>query len=490
MRTVKTIAIIGAGAAGLTTAKTLLARGYSCTVFERSQTLGGVWATGYSNFGLQVQHELYEYPDFPHLPETPDFTPGEQVQQYLERYARQFGVWPNIRFGTSITKVRKAPDDTGWILAAEHDSVGHEEQFDFVVVCTGLFSNKPHMPSFPGQDNFEGRIIHVSALTDREQLVNKRVAVVGFGKSAADAALESAAVAAKTSLIFRDVHWPVPPKLLEILPFKWVMLNRLTSALIPPYYRPSPLERSLHILGKPLVWLWWRVVELLLIAQFGLGSRRNTRLNLIPSQPIEFDAFGEAVMLPRSAFYPSLRNGAIEPLMTEIAGFNDRGVALKNGEVRQVDVVIMATGWETDYGFLEENLRHALEFANDGLYLYRQMLHPQIEGLAFVGYASTIESVLTYNLQARWLADVLDGKQELPPKDLMQADIEAQRAWKRTSMPFSRGRAARLLLHMLHYHDDLLMDLRISPLRKRGWLAPFKEVFAPYEPKDYRDIVS
>lgn len=490
MRIAKTIAIIGAGAAGLATAKTLLARGYSCTVFERSQALGGVWAAGYSNFGLQVQHELYEYPDFPHLPDTPDFTPGEQVQQYLERYARQFEVWPHIRFGTSIVKVRKAPADAGWILASEHDGVRHEEQFDFVVVCTGLFSNVPHMPSFPGQDDFEGRIIHVSALTDREQLENKRVAVVGFGKSATDAALESAAVASKICLIFRDVHWPVPPKLLEILPFKWAMLNRLTSALIPPYYRPSTLERSLHTLGKPLVWLWWRLVELLLIAQFGLGSRGNTRLSLIPSQPIEFDAFGEAVMLPRPAFYRGLRNGSIEPLKTEIAGFDNRGVALKNGEVREVDVVVLATGWETDYGFLEEDLRHTLEFADDGLYLYRQMLHPQIEGLAFVGYASTIASVLTYNLQARWLADVLDGKHALPAKELMQADIASQRAWKRRSMPFSRGRAARLLLHMLHYHDDLLVDLHISPLRKSGWLAPFKEAFAPYEPSDYRDVVN
>lgn len=489
MRTVKTIAIIGAGAAGLTTAKTLLARGYSCTVFERSPTLGGVWAAGYSNFGLQVQHELYEYPDFPHLPDTRDFTPGEQVQQYLERYARQFEVWPNIRFGSSVMKVRKAPDDAGWIVTVEHDEVRHDEQFDFVVVCTGLFSNKPHMPLFPGQDDFEGRIIHVSGLTDREWLANKRVAVVGFGKSATDAALESAAVAAETCLIFREAHWPIPPKLLEILPFKWAMLNRLTSALIPPYYRPSTLERSLHTLGKPLVWLWWRLVELLLIAQFGLGSRGNTRLSLIPIQPIEYDAFGEAGMLPRPAFYRGIRSGSIEPLMTEIAEYNARGVVLKSGEVREVDVVILATGWETDYGFLENDLRHALEFADDGLYLYRQMLHPQIEGLAFVGYASTIASLLTYNLQARWLADVMDGRHQLPAKDLMQADIASQRAWKRRSMPFSRGRAARLLLHMLHYHDDLLVDLHISPLRKRGWLAPFKEVFAPYEPRDYRDVV-
>jgi dimethylaniline monooxygenase (N-oxide forming) len=490
IRSVKTLAIIGAGAAGLVTAKTLLARGYSCTVFERSQALGGVWAAGYSNFGLQVQRELYEFPDFPHQPDTPDFTPGEQVQQYLERYARRFGVWPTIRFDTSVTNVSKAPDGAGWKLTLEHDGAMRDERFDFVVVCTGLFSNKPHMPSFPGQDNFAGEIIHVSALRHREQLTNKKVAVVGFGKSASDAALESAATATNTLLVFREVHWPVPTKLLELLPFKWAMLNRLTSTLLPPYYRPSMLERCLHSLGRPLVWLWWRLVELLLIAQFGLGSRGNSRLNLVPRQPIEFDAFGEAVMLPRPEFYRGLRSGAIEPVMTEINEFTAHGLVLKDRSQREIDIVILATGWETDYGFFDEDLRRSLDFSVDGLYLYRQMLHPQVEGLAFIGYASTIASVLTYNLQGRWLADLLDGKHRLPTKDLMQADIAAQRVWKRANMPFSRGRAARLLLHMLHYHDELLVDLHISPLRKTGWLAPFKEVFAPYEPRDYRDVVN
>ncbi|MGH8594954.1 MAG: NAD(P)-binding protein [Gammaproteobacteria bacterium] len=65
---VKRVGIIGAGVAGLSTTKLLLAQGLDCTVFDRSSVLGGVWAVGYSNFGVQVQRELYEFPDWP-LPE-------------------------------------------------------------------------------------------------------------------------------------------------------------------------------------------------------------------------------------------------------------------------------------------------------------------------------------------------------------------------------------------------------------------------------------
>jgi hypothetical protein len=43
---------------------------------------------------------------------------------------------------------------------------------------------------------------------------------------------------------------------------------------------------------------------------------------------------------------------------------------------------------------------------------------------------------------------------------------------------------------MLHYHDELLQDFGADPLRKTGIFAPLKEVFAPYEPRDYRTIVS
>ena len=73
---IKHIAIIGAGVAGLATARSVLQAGRDCTIFERSSVLGGVWSDGYLNFGVQVQRELYEFSDWPLPPEAPDFYPG------------------------------------------------------------------------------------------------------------------------------------------------------------------------------------------------------------------------------------------------------------------------------------------------------------------------------------------------------------------------------------------------------------------------------
>ena len=487
---VGTVGIIGAGVAGLSTAKVLLAQGLTCTVLERNAVLGGVWTTGYSNFGTQVQRELYEFPDMPLPKDVPDFTPGPIIQRYLEDYARQFGLWPHLRFGAEVTALRQDGSGTGWHLSYIENGSNHEAQFDLVVVCIGLYSNTPHLPRFEHQAQFHGEIIHVSELSNTARLAGKKVAVVGFGKSATDAALESAKVAATTTIIFREAHWPVPPLLLGALPFKWAMLNRLTSTLIPLYYRPTNLERAVHTLGKPLVWLWWRLVELLLIAQYGLGSRFGTRLSLVPTTPIEIDAFGESVMLPRPDFYRSMRNGRICPLLTKIAHYTPTGLMLQSGIAVDADVVILATGWKSDYGFLSDEVRSRLTFEEDGLYLYRQMIHPGVPNLVFVGNASTIASILTYSLQARWLGELIKGNHQLPSGETMALVIDKIKTWKRKSMPFSQGRAARLLLHMQHYHDELLTDFGASPLRKTGICAPFKEAFAPYEPNDYRAIAS
>jgi hypothetical protein len=110
--------------------------------------------------------------------------------------------------------------------------------------------------------------------------------------------------------------------------------------------------------------------------------------------------------------------------------------------------------------------------------------------LAFIGNASTVSNVLTYSLQARWLGDLLAWRITLPSRDAMQREIEALRQWKRRWMPPSQQLGARLILHMLHYHDELVRDIGASPLRKSGFFAPLKELIAPYEPRDYRSVVA
>ena len=165
---VKTAAIIGAGVAGLSAARSLQARGLDCTVFERNAELGGVWSDGYLNFGVQVQKELYEFPDWP-LPEgTQDFTKGPVIQTYLEDFARHFGIFEAIRFGVEVERVSQNGEK--WEVSFKQGNETTSESFDLVVVCIGLYSNKPSVPEFPNQEEFGGEVIHNSRLKSADQL--------------------------------------------------------------------------------------------------------------------------------------------------------------------------------------------------------------------------------------------------------------------------------------------------------------------------------
>jgi cation diffusion facilitator CzcD-associated flavoprotein CzcO len=488
---VTTVAIIGAGVAGLATARVLLAEGLRCQIFERRPEVGGVWAIGYSNFGVQTQKELYEFPDWPLPADTPNFTPGPIFREYLKAYANEFGITPHIRFNAPVVGLVQRTAPPGWVVSYRDDAEQRSQEFDLVAVCTGLYSQTPHIPKFPGQERFGGRIVHSSEVQTREILRGRRVVVVGFGKSATDLAVEAAAVAARTVLVVREPRWPIPQKLAGVLPFKWGLLQRLTSTLLPLYQRPSGLERIVHSIGAPLVWLYWRLVEALLVVQCSLDSRFGSRTSLIPRTRIEFDAFCESLMAPRPEFYRLIRLGTIEAHRTEIAEFTPTGMVLRDGVRIDADLVVAGTGWATDYSFLPHDVCAALDLQDDGLYLYRHMLHPAVPQLVFVGAnASTFSNTTTYSLQARWLAELVQGRHALPPGDVMVRDIEQMKAWKRSWMPFGPARGARLHAHQLHYWDELLRDVGAGVTRKRGFWAPLKELLDPYEPNDYRSIVS
>lgn len=487
---VKNVAIIGAGVAGIATAKALHTSGITCTVFEKGSRLGGVWVRGYPNFGVQTQKELYEFPEWPLPPGTPNFTPGPIMQGYIEDYAHHFGIFDLIRFSTSVVSVHQSSGGTGWVVEFEEGTGKRSrETFDLVVVANGLFSAKPLIPDFPGQEKFGGQILHAYDLQNLEILKGKKVAVVGYGKSATDMALASSTVAAKTTNIFRTAYWPVPRKLAGILPFKWGMLSRMTSALLPLYYRPSTFERFIHSALKPLVWFWWRAVEVLLIVQCRLDSRFGTRVGLIPRDPIEVNVFVDKIMAPQPAYYKALRNGAIEPRRSGIKGYTKDGITLQNGEHVKADVAVLATGWQPDYTFLDKKILERLGYGDEGFHFYRQMIHPKVPGMVFIGWAATFENILTYSLQAKWLAELIAGRHNLPGTEGLVDDIAAMKAWRQSWMPFGNARGAVINVHMLHYHDQLVEDFGGNPLRKKGIFAPFKEIFAPYQPSDYSEIV-
>jgi cation diffusion facilitator CzcD-associated flavoprotein CzcO len=79
------VAIIGAGVAGLATAKVLTQAGHDVEVFEKAPDVGGVWSQTRRYPGLTTQSPKAQYSlsDFPMPSDYPEWPTGEQVQAYL-----------------------------------------------------------------------------------------------------------------------------------------------------------------------------------------------------------------------------------------------------------------------------------------------------------------------------------------------------------------------------------------------------------------------
>jgi len=487
---VKKVAIIGAGVAGLQLAERLSKTDVNVTIYETTDHVGGVWASNYADFGLQVPKELYEFPAFPY-PAGKDwarFPKGPEVQEYIEAFAAHFHLDALIRFKTKVTLATPL-EGGGWaVTSAPTGASGDQapatttETFDFLVVATGMYGGaSPHMPSFPGKETFGGDVLHSFHFTDRAQAAGKRVVVVGGGKSAVDCAVAAVKGGAEdVTLLFREAHWPVPRKILDLIPFKFATYSRFGHALLPTHHDVSPLVWWLHALLTPLKWLVWRLVELIFAWQFALTKET------MPSSRIEIDVFTGGQILTYEA-RDMIQSGALKVCKNAIARYSREGVDLARGDASlPCDMVVFGTGFVKSYDYLDAATRAKLSIQDDGLYLYRSMLPVGVPGLAFLGAeVSTFNNILTHGLQAAWLANVLAGSVALPPPRQMRQSVEAEMHWKRTWMPATSARAAIQQLHMPKYHDRLVADMGYPTCRKSN---PIAEALSPYNARDYRPI--
>src|SRR3569833_316683 len=89
----------------------------------------------------------------------PTFMAPAQFQEFMNEYATQFDLHKDIVFNATVKSVTRNANDAKWSIAIERDGSQELLEFDKVAFCHG-YQTKAKIPTFEGQDKFEGTITH------------------------------------------------------------------------------------------------------------------------------------------------------------------------------------------------------------------------------------------------------------------------------------------------------------------------------------------
>jgi hypothetical protein len=375
------VAVIGAGAAGLESVRTLTRAGYDVTCFERASVPGGHWHHDYESLHLITPRHTTCFDGYPMPAHYPLFPSRDQMRDYLLAFTEQHGLQHHIRFGEEVTEA--TPLAGGWRVRT---AAGSEEEFDALVVANGHLWN-PRRP--PYADRFTGHALHSGEYRNSDDLEGERVLVVGAGNSGCDLAVD-AALARKTTYLSMRRGQVFQPK---------------------TFFGRS--RNDLPLLGHLPGWLAERVSRTLV--RVAVGSSRDYPGLATPPTP----NLNRQPPVVNSQLLYWIQHGRIS-VLPEITSIDGTTISFADGSSRELDTVLWATGLVTSLPFLAEDLlvwRNGVPLRVGGLTV---PLGPR--RLFFVGLAAPRGAQLpVYSAQARLVARMLrlEGSLRQPLAELL-----------------------------------------------------------------------
>ena len=313
--------VVGAGPAGLASAKCLNDVGVSALVLEKEQSVGSVWRKHYDRLHLHTPRNLSALPGLAIPRAAGNYPTRDDVVAYFDRYAATFNIKP--KFGEQVLSIK--PQGNLWQVTTSRSAY----QSPFVIVGTG-WASFPNRPPLPREETFRGQIIHSSAYKNPLSYKDKRVLVVGFGNSGAEIALDLAEHGVNVGLSVRS---PV-----NILPRELFGISVLRFAIAQSFLSPKFAD----ILNAPLL----RLV---------LGKPESYGLTKSPKGALQTIHEDGKIPVLDAGTCDMIKRGKIATY-GGVTCFNCNEVEFADGRKTQFDCIIMATGFTPNLpGLLPEN---------------------------------------------------------------------------------------------------------------------------------------
>lgn len=342
-RSSRSVAVVGGGFGGVGAAAMLRRAGYDdVTVFERSERVGGVWHHNtYPGAACDIPSHLYEFSFAPNPRWSRRYAPQAEIQTYLEDVARRHGVLECIRTGTEVERAEWDGERSRWVLET---GAGRHEADVLLTACGQL--SVPHEPPIRGLDSFAGPAFHTARWRHDVELAGKRVAVVGTGCSAIQVVPSIQPVVERVDVYQRSPGWTIPKmdfayseramRLFERFP----LLQRLDRAAIFAF---------MELAAAAMTGRRW------LLPAFRAVARRQISKAIddpeLRRMVTPRDEVGCKRIMLTDDWYPALTRANVSLVTDRIHEVTPAGVRTEDGVEREVDVLVLATGFST-HGFV------------------------------------------------------------------------------------------------------------------------------------------
>jgi cation diffusion facilitator CzcD-associated flavoprotein CzcO len=338
------VAIVGGGFGGVAAAVELKQRGIDdVVILERGDRFGGVWrANTYPGAACDVPSHLYSLSFAPHATWSRRFSPGEEIQTYLEDVARRFDVFDKARFGSDVERA-VFDDETGrWRLEI---AGGDPVEADVLITACGQLT-RPCIPDVPGLTRFKGVMFHSAHWDHDHDLSGRKVAVLGTGASAIQFVPAIAPKVARLTVFQRSAPWVLPksdreyPERTRRMHARFPALTKLwrrgwwawMESLVPMFTRRPPrTARVMTAVYRTLANVH-RAVQL-------RGDRR-----LIERSRPNY-AIGCKRVLITSDWYPTLRRENVDLVTEPIREVVEDGIVTTDGHHHPADTILFGTGF-------------------------------------------------------------------------------------------------------------------------------------------------
>jgi 4-hydroxyacetophenone monooxygenase len=349
------VLVVGAGVSGIVLGKLLLDLGIPFRIVDKNSDVGGTWLENtYPGCGVDTPNHAYSYSFGPRYRWSSYFSSRDDIQDYLQRTARDIDLYAYIQFGSTVRAANWDAENSCWRVLVESQAGSEEIEAMALVSAVGQL-NLPSIPRIKGMTEFSGQVFHSSNWPGSLDVSGKRVAVIGTGASAMQIVPTIADDVGSLTVYQRSPQWarPIPRYhdqlsdyaqwLLENIPFyaawfRFAMFWRYGDGLLP-YLHKDPhwphAERSLN-----------RVNERHRIEMVEhMAGRLNGRDDLLAKCMPDYPPYGKRILLD-NGWYDTLVKEHVELVTEAVDQLDANGVLSADGKRRDADVVVLATGFQ------------------------------------------------------------------------------------------------------------------------------------------------